>query len=215
MDKKIALITGASRGLGKALAIELCGVYHIVAVARTIGALEELDDKIRAIGGSATLAPTDISDRESVAQLCRSIFERWGKIDLWAHTAVYAPPLAPVYGLDNRDWEKSIHTNVISTGILIPFLAPLMVEKSIALFFKDEKSGKKFFSAYGISKIAQIALAENWALETSNVGPKIYILSPRPMKTATRKKFFPGEPQAKLFNPQDEAKRLISKIQIN
>ena len=139
MKKKIALITGASRGLGAALSVELCVAYHIIAVARTTGALEELDDKIKSIGGKATLAPMDICNQDSMAELCKSIFERWGKIDLWAHTAIYAAPLAPVYSLDSNDWENSIKTNVISTGVLIPFLTPLMTKRSIALFFRDDK----------------------------------------------------------------------------
>ena len=92
---KLALITGASRGLGAALALELSKTHHVVAVARTVGALEELDDRIKAQGGQATLAPMDICVPEAMAQLCRSIHDRWGKLDLWAHAAVHAPPLTP------------------------------------------------------------------------------------------------------------------------
>ena len=93
---KLALITGASRGLGAAIAEELAPEYHVVAVARTVGALEELDDRIKARGGAATLAPMDITDPNAMAHMCRGIHDRWGHTDLWVHTAVHAAPLAPV-----------------------------------------------------------------------------------------------------------------------
>ena len=92
--EKIALVTGASRGLGAALAEELAPRFHVIAVAKTVGALEELDDRIKAKGGSATLAPMDVTVPEAMAQLCRSIYDRWGGIDLWAHTAIHAAPLS-------------------------------------------------------------------------------------------------------------------------
>ncbi|MGY9046228.1 MAG: SDR family NAD(P)-dependent oxidoreductase, partial [Rhodobacterales bacterium] len=95
MTQPIALITGASRGLGFALAEALSDTHHIVAVARTVGGLEDLDDHIKARGGQATLAPMDITKPEAMAQLCRSVFDRWGRIALWAHAAVHAAPLTP------------------------------------------------------------------------------------------------------------------------
>ncbi len=90
---KIALITGASRGLGAALAKALAPTHHIVAVARTVGALEELDDAIKELGGTTTLAPMDVANADAMAHLCRSIHDRWGSVDLWAHTAIHAAPL--------------------------------------------------------------------------------------------------------------------------
>ena len=93
---QIALITGASRGLGAAIALALAPTHHIVAVARTIGGLEELDDRIRALGGTATLAPMDVTVDEAMATLCRGIHDRWGKVDVWAHAAIHAaPPFSP------------------------------------------------------------------------------------------------------------------------
>ena len=93
MSKPVALVTGASRGLGAELAKALSLTHHIIAVSRTIGALEALDDQIKARGGSSTLAPIDLTDENAIAQLCRSIFDRWGKVKLWAHTAIHAAPL--------------------------------------------------------------------------------------------------------------------------
>ena len=91
---KLALITGASRGLGASIALHLATTHHIIAVATTTGALEELDDKIKELNGSATLAPMDITTDAAMATLCRGIFERWGKIDFWIHAAIYAAPLS-------------------------------------------------------------------------------------------------------------------------
>ncbi len=209
---RIALVTGASRGLGAALAAALSATHHIVAVGRTTGALEELDDRIQAKGGSATLAPMDVTNIDAMAQLCRSIHDRWGKLDLWAHTAIHAAPLTPATFLDQQDWQKSVDANVTATGKLIPFLAPLLGDDGTALFFDDNHAGEKFFSAYGASKAAQIALARSWAAETVRTGPKVHILEPHPMPTATRARFFPGENTDALASPHDEAARLLSLI---
>ena len=208
--QKIALVTGASRGLGAALAEALASTHHIVALARTTGALEELDDRIQAKGGSATLAPMDVTNIDAMAQLCRSLHDRWGTLDLWVHAAVHAAPLAPASFLDHKDWQKSVDTNVIATGKLIPFLAPLLGAGGQALFFEDDHTGEKFYGAYGATKAAQIALARSWAAETARTGPRVHILAPRPMRGATRARFHPTEDQAGLANPGDEVARLLA-----
>lgn len=212
MTDKIALITGASRGLGAGLAQALAGTHHIVAVGRTTGALEELDDAIKAKDGAATLAPMDITNPDAMAQLCRSIHDRWGKVDLWAHTAIHAAPLSPADHLDQKDWEKSVAINVSATGRLIPFVAPLLGRDGTALFFEDPHGGEKFFGAYGATKAAQIALARSWAEETAKLGPRVRILSPAPLATALRARFFPGEDRDKLSSPRQEALRLLDAL---
>jgi hypothetical protein len=220
MSQRIALITGASRGLGAALAFELASRgWHIVAVARTVGALEELDDRIQAQKspgqGDLTLAPMNVTDDDAMRHLCLSIHQRWGHLDLWAHTAIHAAPLAPVGHLDAKDWEKSIATNVRATGILIPMIEPLLraaAPTGTAMFFDDPRAGAKFFGAYGASKAAQIALASSWAAEGVNIGPRVLITAPAPMPTATRARFFPGEDRTLLTAPEDEACRLIGLI---
>ncbi|MBT9382498.1 SDR family oxidoreductase [Pseudooceanicola sp. CBS1P-1] len=210
-SRPVALITGASRGLGAALALELAQSFHVVAVARTVGALEELDDRLRAAGGSATLAPMDVTIPEAMAQLCRSIHDRWGGLALWAHTAVHVAPLTPAAHVDAKDWAKSIATNVTAMGHLVPYVAPLLGREGRALFFADDDmSGAKFASSYGATKAAQIAMARSWAAETVRTGPHVHVLSPRPMPTATRARFYPGEDRAALTPVQDEARRLLS-----
>ena len=183
-----------------------------MAVARTTGALEELDDRIQARGGSATLAPMDVTNKDAMAQLCRSIFDRWGGIDLWAHCAVHAAPLSPAFFIDQKDWQKSVDINVTATGVLIPFIAPLLGESGTALFFDDPRAGEKFFGAYGATKAAQTALARSWAAETVKTGPRVHVLTPDPMPTATRARFFPGENRDALAKPMDVAARLLSEL---
>ena len=209
---QIALITGASRGLGFALADALAPTHHIVAVARTTGALEELDDRIQAAGGSATLAPMDISTPAAMATLCRGIHDRWGRLDLWLHPAVHAAPLSPAHFIDQKDWDKSVATNATATALLITYVAPLLGTEGQAVFFDDDRAGQKFFGAYGGTKAAQIALARSWAAETVRTGPRVKVLSPRPMSTATRGRFFPGEDRKTLATPADEARRLLAEI---
>lgn len=209
-QKPVALITGASRGLGAALALALATTHHIVAVGRTTGALEELDDRIRAAGGEATLAPMDILVEEAMAQLCRSIYDRWGGVAVWAHTAIHAAPLNPTAHLNYKDFDRSMDINAKAVGRLIPFVAPLLGETGTALFFDDNKSGDKFFGSYGASKAAQMALAKSWQAETVNTGPKVQILEPQPMATALRARFFPGEDRAPLHDMNAEANRLLA-----
>ena len=207
-----ALVTGASRGLGFALAEALAPKHHIVAVGRTVGGLEELDDRIQAKGGSATLAPLDITDTGAMAHLCRSIHDRWGGVALWAHTAVHAAPMAPTAQMDAKDWEKSRATNIDAVATLIPFVTPLLGETGHAVFFDDPSGGKKFLGAYGATKAAQIALARSWQAETERTGPKVSILAPAAMATATRARFFPGEARDGLATPTAEAARFLSQL---
>ncbi len=214
MMEKIALITGASRGLGAALAETLSATHHIVAIARTTGALEALDDRIQAIGGSTTLAPVDITNQDALAQICRLIFDRWENVALWCHTAVHAAPLGPAATLDSKDWGKSIATNLTATGILIPFIAPLLGKEGRAVFFDDPHIRKKFYSAYGATKTAQITLARSWAEEQKTSGPRVDIVAPAPMPTATRARFHPGESRERLADPLSEAKRLLTELSL-
>ncbi len=205
-----ALVTGASRGLGFALAEALAPAHHVIAVGRTVGGLEELDDRIKAKGGTATLAPLDITDAGAMAHLCRSIHDRWGGLALWAHTAINPASMAPVAHIDQKDWQKSLKTNVDATATLIAYVAPLLGTDGAALFFDDARGGEKFMGTYGATKAAQIALAKSWQAETARTGPRVKVLTPAPMATATRARFYPGEDRASLATPTDEAARLLA-----
>lgn len=220
MTRKAALVTGASRGLGFAIAHTLATRgWDVVAVARTVGGLEELDDSVKTLklpgAGNLTLAPMDITNTDAMRHLCRSLHDRWGGLGLWAHTAVHAPPLSPAGAVDERDWDKALNINARATGLLIPFIEPLLrAGKGTAVFFDDPRAGQKFFGAYAASKAAQMALAQAWALETENHGPKVVIATPSPMPTALRARFFPGEDRSKLTLAAAEAARLIATLDV-
>jgi NAD(P)-dependent dehydrogenase (short-subunit alcohol dehydrogenase family) len=209
---KTALITGASRGLGAALAEALAPDMHVIAVARTTGALEELDDRIQAKGGSATLAPMDITSADAMAVLCRGIHDRWGALDLWCHTAIHAAPLTPASHIDAKDMAKSIAGNVTATATLITYVAPLLGSAGQAVFFDDPRAGSKFFGSYGSTKAAQIALARSWQAESVGIGPKVHIVTPDPMPTATRARFYPGEDRSALNDIHAQAAAVLAQL---
>lgn len=211
----VALVTGASRGLGAAIAEQLAlRGWHVLAVARTVGGLEELDDRVKAQGlpgaGGLTLAPMDVTNDDAMRHLCRSIHDRWGGLGLWVHAAIHAAPLGPAASIDQKDWEKSIATNTRATGMLIPMVEPLLrAGHGTALFLDDPQAGRPFFGAYGASKAAQIALATSWQAESARHGPRVLIATPKPLPTATRARFFPGEDRSALADPRAEAARML------
>ncbi|MGR3540019.1 MAG: SDR family NAD(P)-dependent oxidoreductase [Hasllibacter sp.] len=209
-----ALITGASRGLGFAVAEALVRqdpARPIVAVARTTGALEELDDRIRAAGGAATLAPMDVTVDEAMQQLCRSIHDRWGGLSLWVHTAIHAAPLAPAAMIDPGDLAKSWTVNVEATARLLAYTQPLLRAGGTAVVPEDAaRAGGKHFGTYGATKAAQAALVASWAAE--GTAPRVVRFAPAAMPTATRARFFPGEDPAALTPCAEEAARLIAAL---
>lgn len=209
---KTVLITGASRGLGAALAKAMAPTHHVIAVGKTVGALEELDDAIQATGGQATLSPMDITVDAAMQQLCRGIFDRWGKLDLWLHTAIHAAPLSPAGHIGPKDLAKSMAVNVEATARLIAYISPLLGADGKAVFFDDPRGGTPFFGTYGATKSAQMAMARSWQAETVKTGPKVQIVTPEPMPTATRARFYPGEDRAALTDPAKEAARLLALI---
>ncbi|MEF9604924.1 SDR family NAD(P)-dependent oxidoreductase, partial [Paracoccus sp. PXZ] len=130
--------------------------WHILAVARTTGALEELDDRIRRAGGSATLAPMDVGQPEAMIQMVQAVTGRWGGLDLWAHTAIHAAPLSPAGHIDAKDFQKSVDLNIVATRGLINLIEPLLrARKGTALFFDDKRAGQKFFGSYGHARADQ------------------------------------------------------------
>jgi NAD(P)-dependent dehydrogenase (short-subunit alcohol dehydrogenase family) len=215
---KIALVTGASRGLGAGLAEQLAlRGWHVVAVARTVGGLEDLDDRVRKAGlpgaGELTLAPMDVTDDGAMAHLAHSIAARWGGLQLWAHTAIHATALAPAGSVSARDLDKAVAVNLRATAVLIPLIEPLLrAGGGTALFFDDPMAGARFSAAYGASKSGQLALARTWAAETERIGPAVRIVTPAPMPTALRARFYPGEDRGRLADYRAEAARILDDV---
>jgi len=215
-DQKIALVTGASRGFGAAVAEELARAgYHVVAVARTTGALEALDDRIQAAGGSATLAPMDIAETDAMRTLCRGIYDRWGHIDLWVHTAIQSPPFSPAEQIDLKFWEKAVAANVTALGVLTGFVAPLLraAEGGGTAVLVDDTAEGPFFGAYAACKSAQRAIFVAWEAEQARLQDvHVKRFAPRPMPTAHRERLYPGEDKSVLTDPAAEARRLLGSL---
>ncbi len=216
---KIALVTGASRGFGFACAAAMGSAgAHVLALARTVGGLEELDEKISATGGSATLIPLDICDDPGLERLGAAVHDRWGRIDLWLHTTVHAAPLQPVEHIDAGELDRTIAVNIRAFQRLIRVVDPLLrlSDTPMALIAADNPArdnvpGTKFHGTYAAAKSAQSALTRAWAAES---GARITIAEvvPPPMPTALRARFHPGEDRAPLCPIEDAAARLMERL---
>lgn len=212
---RTALVTGASRGLGAALAetLALRG-WQVVAVARSQGGLEELDDRVQATAtpgrGGLTLAPMDVTDEGAMRHLCRAIHDRWGGLGLWAHAAIHATALSPAPAIDMKDLDRATLVNLRAAAFLVAMVTPLLrAGGGTALFFDDPLAGRAFAGSYGATKAAQIAMARSWADESARIGPRVVVATPAPMPTALRARFHPGEDRARLADPLAEAARLL------
>ncbi|MGF1445112.1 MAG: SDR family NAD(P)-dependent oxidoreductase [Pikeienuella sp.] len=211
LSGRVALVTGASRGFGRAAALEFAKAgAHVVALARTVGALEDLDDAIQAVRGRATLVPLDITDDDGLKRLGAGLFDRWGRIDLWLHTASYAAPLSPVAHIGEAELDKALAVNVRSFQRLIHVLDPLLRLSSngMALVAADASESLTFHGLYRLTKAAQATLTGAWAAEAVGRITVAHLVLP-PMPTAQRARFYPGEPKDALANPADVAARLI------
>ena len=211
-SERVALVTGASRGLGEAFSEMLARQgFHVVATARTEGALAALSDRINNSGRQSTAIAADITSRDQMQQLCRAIYDRWRKLDLFVHAAVHAPPLSPVVHGEIADVKKAVEVNCTATWELITYVAPLLLlaRPAAAVFFEDDRAGQKFFGGYGSSKAFQIAVVRSWQREiTSRSELRVEIMKPKPMATESRRRFFPGEDRSLLATPESEAIRL-------
>ncbi len=217
-QNKIALVTGASRGLGYATALQLSDAgYHIIAVARTMGGLEELADVIEGNNKTITVAAMDVTNEQNLQQLCLSIFERWGHLDLLVHCASHAPLLTPASQVSDKDFETTFNTNARATSRIITLTDPLLrvAPNGTAVFMNDPRSGQKFFGAYAASKAAANSLVNSYIAETKNLKPNVSLFTPNPMPTATRARFFPGEDKSTLSSPKAEATRLLNSLNIS
>ena len=215
-EGQIVLVTGASRGLGYSVAAELGRRgAHVVALARTIGGLEELADEVEAGGSASTLVPMDITDEEALKRMCRAVHDRWGKIDLLVHCAAHAVPLSPVEHTGQKDFDRAWEVNAKAVLQLITNCQPLLEASPSgrAIFIRDdENTQSKFFAGYAPSRAAGTQIAENWAAEKKQTGPKVSFFAPQPMPTALRSRFFPGEGRSKLSPCEEEAKRLVDSL---
>lgn len=214
-NETVALVTGASRGLGFATAVALASKgAHVIGLAKTVGGLEELADEIDAVGGSSTLVPLDITDEGGLQRMCLAIHERWGKLDLFVHCAVHAVLLSPVSHISEKDFDRMWAVNARATQRIIALTEPLLkaADEGTAAFMYDPCAGKKFFAGYGATKAASQAIVDSWAAETVTIGPRVVTFTPNPMPTGLRARFHPGEDKSKLSGTKIEAERLLALI---
>ena len=217
MKNKIALITGASRGLGRSVAKSLAkkGV-ELILVARTISALEELDDEIKSIGSKSTIVPMDLEDNEAIDILGGEIHKKWGKLDILVSSAATVGEVTPVSHLDPKIWNKVINLNLSVNFRLIRSFEPLLKKsnQSYAIFISDNNSklSKPFWAPYSISKLGLETLIEIWKKEITRTNIKAIIFEPGDMKTAMRASFMPGEKNKNLNNPEDISETIMKLI---
>jgi NAD(P)-dependent dehydrogenase (short-subunit alcohol dehydrogenase family) len=218
LEGRIALVTGASRGIGRAVALELARAgAHVIALARTQGALEELDDAIRAEGSEATLVPCDIKDFEALDRLGLAIYERWGKLDIFIGNAGTLGPVTPLGHVDPKQWDNVFAVNVTANWRLIRSLDPLLRAADAGrVVFISSGAGhtanfKPYWGPYAISKAALDALARTYAAETINTSAiKVMSVNPGPLRTRMRATAMPGEDPMTLRSPEELAPKIAA-----
>ena len=206
---KIALVTGASRGIGReaALALAQAGA-HIVAVARTEGALTELDDEIRAVTGEpATLVPMDIAEGDGLDQLGLALHNRFGRLDVLVHAAAILGAVTPVAHIEPKHWDRVVAVNLTATYRVIRSFEPLLraSEAGRAIFLTTGLASKPqaFFGPYGVTKAGMEQMVRTWADELEQTKVRAALLSPGPMRTKMRAEAFPGEDPKTLPDPAE------------
>ncbi len=205
---KTALVTGASRGIGRAMALALAKAgAHVLALGRTSGALEELDDEIKAAGGQASLIPMDLTEGDSIERLAGALSQRFDKLDILFANAAMLGELAPLPDIAPKVWNATLDLNVTANWRLLRALDPLLRKSGDArvVFMTSRVGGemaRAFWGAYGVSKAALEMLATTYAEETRNAGVIVSIIDPGPLRTTMRAQAMPGEDPETLQPPE-------------
>ncbi|MGH6719102.1 MAG: SDR family NAD(P)-dependent oxidoreductase [Alphaproteobacteria bacterium] len=203
---RVALITGASRGIGAAVAERFAREgAHVVLVARTVGGLEEVDDRVRRVGGTATLVPLDVTDYAGVDRLRQPLAERHGRLDVLVGNAAILCGLSPLGHVTAERWERTMAVNVTANWRLIRCLEPLLraAEAGRAIFVTSgaARGAFAYWGPYAVSKAALEALVRTWAAETQRTKVRVNLLDPGVVRTAMRAEAMPGEDSATLPDP--------------
>jgi len=218
MDKplldRLAVVTGASRGIGRAAALAFAGAgAHVIALARTQGALEELDDEIRAAGSSATLVPLDLKDYDALDRLGATIHERWGKLDILLGNAGLLGEIAPLAHVDQPVWDAVMAVNVTANWRLIRSLDPLLRKSDAgrAIFLTSGAAHRclAYWGPYSVSKAALEALVRTYAAETATTPVRLRLVNPGPLRTRMRAAAMPGEDPQTLRTPEELAPHFV------
>lgn len=212
---RLALVTGASRGIGAATAKALAAAgAHVILVARTAKELEEAEEAIHAADGNATIAPLDLTDGDSIARLAAAIGERWSALDILVLNAAMLGALTPVSQIDAKEFSQLLMLNLMAQQSLIAAFDPLLRASAhgrlIALTSSVGRNPRSYWGAYGASKAALETLVESYADEVRNISPvRVAIVNPGATATRMRRLAYPGEDQATLKPPQAVAKAIV------
>ena len=214
---KLALVTGASRGIGRAAALALAKAgAHVILVARTVGGLEEADDEIQKVGGTATLVPMNLRDGDAIDRLGASIFERWGKLDAFLGNAGVLGQLTPLAHLEPKTFQEVMEVNVTANWRLLRSLDPLLRQSDAGrVLFVTSGAARKhtaYWGAYSASKAALESLALTYAAECETTKIRVNLINPGPMRTAMRKKAMPGEDPSTLPPPEEMAPKIVEML---
>jgi NAD(P)-dependent dehydrogenase (short-subunit alcohol dehydrogenase family) len=218
-DGKLALVTGASRGIGAATAEALAAAgAHVILTARTAQALEQVEERIHASGGTATIAPMDLTESENIQKLAQAVAERWGSLDIMVLNAAMLGSLSPVEHLDPKELERVFKLNVFASQAMIAAFDPLLrrAEKAdvIGITSSVGEEPRAFWGGYGASKAALDTLLGAYADETAHAGRlRVQIIDPGATRTRMRQLAFPGEEPESLKGPEVVAKAIVERLQ--
>ena len=218
LSGRLALVTGASRGIGAATAEALAAAgAHVILVARATSALEEVEDRIHQAGGTATIAPLDLTDGESIGKLAVAIGERWEKLDILVLNAAMLGSLTPVQDIDPKEYSRLLSINLLANQALIAAFDPLLKKAEqadvVALTSSVGREPRAFWGAYGSSKAALETLLEAYADETEYTGRlKVHIVDPGATRTRMRANAFPGEEPESVKPPEVVARAIVERI---
>ncbi|MEQ1498519.1 MAG: SDR family NAD(P)-dependent oxidoreductase [Novosphingobium sp.] len=216
LSGQIALVTGASRGIGAASAKALAAAgAHVVITGRDAKSLESIEEAIFEAGGSATIAPCDLAEGDSIARLAEAITQRWAKLDVMVHAAAVLPQLTAVRDIDQAQFSKALTVNVLATQALIAWFDRLFKASAdprlVYLTSSVASEARPFWGAYGASKAAAENLIASYAEEARNTSKtRVAILDPGATRTAMRAKAYPGEDPASVKPPEAVAERLLA-----
>ncbi|MBX7531451.1 SDR family NAD(P)-dependent oxidoreductase [Qipengyuania sp. 1XM1-15A] len=215
LDGKLALVTGASKGIGAATAKALAEAgAHVVLTGRDVRSLEKVEDAIHEVGGASTIAPVDLGESDGIARLASAIAGRWDKLDYLVISAAYLPTLSPVTQIDGKQFSQAVTTNLLATQALLANFDPLLKRaeagRVIGLTSSVGNEPRAYWSAYGATKAAFDNLLDSYAQEVEKIGNvRVANIDPGATRTAMRAKAYPGEDPQTVKPPEDVAARIV------